>query len=174
MLCYSLYCLFLALCTLKWRDNGLQENESTNYATKRHKKHNHGSIIKLLNLKKLKSIIMHSTLENYIFFTYLLYVSRSIVYSIIFLNLNIFDYRILLEKLRSWTFCFFCWHEFVLVARFNGIKLKLHVIMGYFWNINSKTIHKKCKQFYKKRVRWLLTKFKYYLVIQSLEKLSNL
>lgn len=66
MLCYSLYCLFMAFFTLKWRDNGLQENESTNYATKRHKTHNHGSIIKLF-LKELKSIIMHSTLENYIF-----------------------------------------------------------------------------------------------------------
>lgn len=148
MLCYSLYCLFLAFCTLKLWDR--KSSESTNYATKRHKTHNHGSIIKLF-LKELKSIIMHSTLEKYIFFTYLLYVSRSIVYSIIFFNLNIFDYRILLKKLRSWTFCFFCWHEFVLVARFNGIKLKLHVIMGYFWNINSKTIHKKRKQFYKKK-----------------------
>lgn len=72
MLCYSLYCLtlFMAFCTLKWRDNGLQENESTNYATKRHKTHNHGSIIKLF-LKELKSIIMHSALENYINFFYL-------------------------------------------------------------------------------------------------------
>lgn len=66
MLCYSLYCLFLAFRTLKLWDR--ESSESTNYATKRHKTHNHGSIIKLLNLKKIKSIIMHSTLENYIFF----------------------------------------------------------------------------------------------------------
>lgn len=67
MLCYSLHCLFLAF----WRDN-LQENESTNYATKRHKTYNHGSIVKLLNFKKLQYIIMHSTLENYIFYLFTL------------------------------------------------------------------------------------------------------
>lgn len=99
MLCYSLYCLFLAFRTLKLWDR--ESSESTNYATKRHKMHNHGSIIKLF-LKELKSIIIICTVRwKTIFFTYLLYVSRSIVYSIIFLNLNIFDYRILLEKLRS-------------------------------------------------------------------------
>lgn len=109
MLCYSLYCLtlFMAFCTLKWRDNGLQENESTNYATKRHKKHNHGSIIKLLNLKKLKSIIMHSTLENYIFFTYLFYVSRSIVYSIILFKSKYFWLQNSFGKIEMLNFLLF-------------------------------------------------------------------
>lgn len=50
----------------------LQENESTNYATKRHKTYNHGSIVKLLNFKKLQYIIMHSTLGNYIFYLFTL------------------------------------------------------------------------------------------------------
>lgn len=138
MLCYSLYCFFLVFCILKLWDRELLESINC------YKMYNYGSIIKLF-LKELKFIIMYSMLEKYIFFIYLFYVLRLIVYLIIFLNLNIFDYRIFLEKLRFWIFCFFCWYEFVLVVRFNGIKLKFYVIMGYFWNINFKIIYKKCK-----------------------------
>lgn len=150
MLCYSLYCLFLALCTLKWRDNGLQENESTNYATKRHKTHNHGSIVKLLNLKKLKSIIMHSTLENYIFYLFTLCFKVNCVLNNFFKS-KYFWSQNSFEKIEIYfllfllaRICFGCMY-----TRLNGIKLKLHVIKGYFWNINSKIILKKCKQFIK-------------------------
>lgn len=104
MLCYSLYCLFLAFCTLKLWDR--ESSESTNYATKRHKTHNHGSIIKLF-LKELKSIIMHSTLENYIFFTYLLYVSRSIVYSIILFKSKYFWLQNSFGKIEMLNFLLF-------------------------------------------------------------------